>query len=181
MRKVKLYIAISLNGMIARGNGDVSWLDEVPNPDKSDYGYADFYNSIDITIQGFNTYQHVANMGVGNPYPNSKNYVFTRKKDLPELSGFEFINQDHIGLVDRLVKEEGKDIWLIGGSQLNTLFLNEQLIDEIWLFMMPIIIQGGIPLFQENTSVCNLNLLDTIQYSSGVVCMKYEIKKSKHL
>lgn len=163
--------------MIAKENGDVSWLDEVPNPDKSDYGYTDFYNSVDITIQGYNTYQYIANMGIDNPYPETKNYIFTRKKEFPEAAGFEFINEDHIGLIKRLKKETGKDIWLIGGAKLNTMFLREQLIDEIWLFVMPVIIEDGIRLFDDNFEECNLRLSDTITYSSGVACLKYEVKR----
>ena len=64
LRKIKLYIAISLNGKIADADGNVHWLESIPNPDKSDHGYADFYNSIDTTIQGNNTYNQIINWGI---------------------------------------------------------------------------------------------------------------------
>lgn len=54
MRKIKLYIAISLDGKIAKADGDVSWLDELPKPDHSDYGYSDFLSSVDTTLMGKN-------------------------------------------------------------------------------------------------------------------------------
>lgn len=56
MRKIKLYIAISLNGKIAKANGDVEWLNSIPNPNKNDFGYSEFYHSVDTTIQGI---QHI--------------------------------------------------------------------------------------------------------------------------
>ena len=170
MRKVKLYIATSLNGMIAKADGDVSWLDAVPNPDSSDYGYFDFYKSVDTTIQGYSTFKHVHDMGIVNPYPDTKNYVFTRKKNLSQVEGFQFINEGHIALVQKLKKEPGKDIWLIGGGQLNTLFLKEKLLDEILMFIMPVIIPDGILLFENNTTEKSLHLKDTITYQSGVTC-----------
>jgi dihydrofolate reductase len=49
MRLIKLYIAISLDGKIAKPDRDVSWLDELPKPDHSDYGYAEFLSSVDTT------------------------------------------------------------------------------------------------------------------------------------
>ena len=58
-RKLILYIASSLNGKIADAEGRVDWLESMPNPDKLDYGYAEFYDSIDTTIQGNATYKQV--------------------------------------------------------------------------------------------------------------------------
>ena len=59
MRLIKLYIAISLDGKIAKPDGDVSWLDELPKPDHSDYGYAEFLSSVDTTLMGNNTYKQL--------------------------------------------------------------------------------------------------------------------------
>lgn len=82
MRKIKLYIASSINGKTAKIDGSVDWLEEIPKPEKADYGYAKFYESIDTTIQGSNTYQQIMNWGIGFPYKGKKNYVITRKKGL---------------------------------------------------------------------------------------------------
>jgi dihydrofolate reductase len=80
MRSLKLYIAISLDNHIARSNGSVDWLESVPNPEQHDYGYQTFYDSIDTTLMGFNTYQEILNFGVYFPYPDKSNYVFSRRK-----------------------------------------------------------------------------------------------------
>lgn len=175
MRKVKLYIACSLNGMIAKADGDVSWLDAVPNPDQSDYGYFDFYKSVDTTIQGYSTFKHVRDLGIDNPYPETKNYVFTRKNDLDPIEGFQFVNQNHVNFVQNLKKEAGKDIWLIGGGQLNSMFLKENLLDEILLFIMPVIIPDGIRMFENSSIEKTLHLIETLSYPSGVICLKYSL------
>lgn len=78
MRKVKLYIACSLNGKIAAKDGSVNWLETIPNPDKTDYGYLEFQKTIDTTIQGYSTYKQIIDWGIDFPYKETKNFVFTR-------------------------------------------------------------------------------------------------------
>lgn len=80
MRKIKLYIAISLNGKIAKADGNVDWLESIPNPEKTDYGYQEFYDTIDTTIQGFSTYDQIMSWGIDFPYKGKKNYVITWNK-----------------------------------------------------------------------------------------------------
>ncbi|WP_278321672.1 dihydrofolate reductase family protein [Clostridium massiliamazoniense] len=58
-RKVVLYIAQSLDGYIARGNGDIDWLEGDGSEPDSDFGYNDFYESIDTIIIGRNTYEQI--------------------------------------------------------------------------------------------------------------------------
>jgi dihydrofolate reductase len=175
LRKIKLYIAISLNGKIAKADGSVDWLESIPNPDKSDYGYSNFYNSIDTTIQGYNTYKQIVDWGIDFPYADKKNYVLTRKLDLINNKNVDFIKENPIDFIKNLKLESGKDIWLIGGSQINTMLLNEQLINEIHLHIMPIIISDGIPLFEHIPKETKLNLITSKNYPSGVVELKYSL------
>lgn len=72
-------------------------------------------------------------------------------------------------------RKEGGDIWLIGGGQANTLILNAGLLDEIQIFVMPIILSGGINLFDVFLTETQLKLLATKSYSSGVVEMRYKV------
>lgn len=67
MRKIILSLAISLDGYIAKPDGDVEWLKKVPNPDKIDYGFSEFYKTIDTTIMGNNTYKEI--LGFNIPFP----------------------------------------------------------------------------------------------------------------
>ncbi len=175
MRKIKLYIAISLNGKIARQDGSVDWLEAIPNPDKTDHGYSDFYESIDTTIQGNNTYQQIISWGIDFPYADKKNYVFSRKKGLENTPYVEFISENHLVFIEELKEQPGKDIWLIGGGTINTMFLNNKLIDEIQVFVMPIILSQGIELFEALPKETNLKLIESKSYSTGAVELKYEV------
>ena len=175
MRKLKLYMASSLNGKIARRNGSVDWLEAIPNPEKTDHGYSKFYESIDTTIKGFNTYKQILDWGIPFPYSDKKNYVFTRKKNLTNTNFVDFISEDHIEFVKNLKKEKGKDIWLIGGGQINTLLFNANLVDEIQLFIMPIVIPEGKDIFDSFPKEQNLKLLESKQYSTGAVEIRYKL------
>lgn len=114
MKKVILYIAMSLNGKIARKNGSVDWLESLPNPEKTDYGYNDFVKTIDTTIMGNSTYQQLMSWGIEFPYDGKKNYVFTKNTTLENTEYVDFVSENHIDFVCKLKQQEGNDIWLIG-------------------------------------------------------------------
>ena len=122
---------MSLNGKIADADGGVDWLETIPNPDKLDFGYAEFYKSIDTTIMGNNTYSQICSWGIDFPYPDKKNFVLTRKKMLKNTEYVDFISTNHISFIKELKAGKGADIWLIGGGQVNTMLLNEDLVDAI--------------------------------------------------
>ena len=175
MRRIKLYIASSLNGKIARPNGSVEWLEKLPNPDKTDHGYAEFSDSIDTTIQGGKTYRQIISWDIEFPYIGKTNYVLTRNQNMENNGHVEIITENPIEFFQDLKKQDGKDIWLIGGGQLNTLFLNSGLIDEIRIFIMPIILPNGIELFEMLPEEKFLHLKATKEYSSGAVELVYGI------
>lgn len=175
MRKIKLYIAISLNGKIAKTNGSVDWLESIPQPADSDYGYSDFYNSIDTTIQGNNTYKQIVDWGIEFPYKGKKNYVLTSNVDLEDNDHVSFISKDHLNFIRDLKQQDGKDIWLIGGSKANTLLLDAKLIDVLYVFVMPIVLDDGINIFDTLLSDVALNLISSKTYSTGAVEMIYHI------
>ena len=174
-RKTILYIAQSLNGKIAQPDGDVEWLNAISNPDKLDFGYADFYNSVDTTIQGYSTYNQVLNWGIEFPYKGKQNYVFTNKTK-NETENVIFVSENHVDFVKNLKSGKGKNIWIIGGGKMNTFLLNKNLIDEIMVFIMPIVLSGGIELFELTPKETILELLNTEKYSNGVVKLHYKIK-----
>ena len=174
-RKIISYIATSINNKIARKDGDVAWLEEIPNPENSDYGYSAFYETIDTTIQGYSTYALVKSWNVPFPYPTKKNFVVTRKSSLDPAENVEFITADHIEFIRNLKAAEGKDIWLIGGGQLNTMFLNAGLLDEMIVFVMPIIIPDGIDLFEGHPNQTSLKLKSSKGHSSGVIETHYTV------
>jgi len=175
MRKIILYIATSLNGKIADANGSVAWLEKIPTPDDCDYGFAEFFKSIDTTIQGNRTYEQVLGWGIDFPYKGKKNYVLTNDPVAKEQEDVEFIPEKHFETITSIKKSEGKDIWLIGGGQANTFLLSNGLIDEIHQFIMPIILPSGIDLFYGKPAETMLEIIDLKRHSSGVVEVRYKV------
>lgn len=177
MKKIILYIATSLNSKIAKIDGSVHWLEEIPNPDKLDYGYVAFNETIDTTLQGYSTYAQVIGWDIPFPYTATKNYVLTRKQEIENTEHVAFIKEDHLDFIKKLKAGAGKDIWLIGGGQINTMLLNAGLIDEIRVFVMPIVLSDGIELFELLPKETALTLIDSKTYPTGVVELRYAPNK----
>lgn len=168
MRKVKLFIACSLDGFIARPDGAVDWLFT-----DDDYGYLAFYDSIDTTLMGNKTYQQVLSDGEF-PYLGKNNYVFTRQTNLPSTAQVIFIAEDIVSFTQKLKKSSGKDIWLIGGGAIINILYQAGLIDEYILAIHPVILGKGIPLFPGPIGEQKLLLQDVKTYSTGLVQLTYE-------
>lgn len=178
MKKIKLYIAVSLDGKIAGEEGDVSWPDKFSGNDNPDYGYNDFLDSVDTTLMGNKTYRQLLNWGIDFPYRNKLNYVFTRNMEPTEDENVKYISIDPVSFVKDLKSSAGDDIWLIGGGQINTLLLNAHLIDELIIFIIPEVLGKGIPLFANIPDETNLDMIKTKTYDNGVVEINYRIKNA---
>lgn len=173
MRRIILYIAQSLDGKIARLNGDVDWLDQFNGIENEDYGYAAFLETVDTTLMGNRTYEKILSFGIDFPYAGKENYVFTREKGKHDTEHVKFVGDDIAAFVSGIKQEQGKNIWLIGGSEINTLLFNADLIDEIYLFTMPITLGEGVPLFAGRVNEKQLKLTEVSTYASGIICKKY--------
>lgn len=177
MRRLILYIAQSLDGKIARLNGDVDWLDQFNAVENEDYGYAAFLETVDTTLMGNRTYEKVLTFGIDFPYADKENYVFTRQKGKQDTEYVKFIGDDIAAFVAGIKQEEGKNIWLIGGSEINTVLFNAGLIDELRLFTMPVTLGEGIPLFAEGVTEKSLKLVEVSTYAVGIICKKYVFRE----
>ncbi|KKG08651.1 dihydrofolate reductase family protein [Methanosarcina sp. 2.H.A.1B.4] len=173
--RIKLYIACSLDGFIARENGSIDWLTEYESSPETDYGYSEFYASIGTVLMGRKTYEQV--LGFGDwPYGEKKTYVFTRQKEpLRREKNVEFVSGDVGEFLRRLKENTDEDIWLVGGSQLIKVFLEENLVQDLIVFVVPIILGSGIPLFDRIGKEVRLKMIDTKRYESGLVSVEYEI------
>ena len=172
MRKVILYIAASLDGYIARPDGGIDWLEnKIYKIEGEDFGYSDFIKTIDTTLMGHSTYKVVAGLDMPYTYSGKTNYVFSHSHH-PDNQFVHFISSNAAEFVKQLKQQPGQDIWLIGGSMLNTLLLNAGLIDEIILTYVPILIGKGIPLFTPLTSEKMLQLNDSKRFENGFVQLK---------
>lgn len=92
MRRIRLYIAASLDGFIARRDGAIDWLSSVEKAGE-DYGYTEFLGSIDTTLMGYATYAQVLTFGAF-PYSEQKNYVFSRQQRPPDGNPVTFVAED---------------------------------------------------------------------------------------
>jgi len=171
MRKVKLFIASSLDGFIASEDGSVDWL-----PTDGDYGYKKFYDSIDTVLMGRKTYDQI--LGFGEyPYSGKKGYVFTKDPKIGKDSNVEFVSEV-IDFTSGLVASPGEDIWIVGGAEIITILLNSDLIDEIILTIIPIVIGKGIPLFNDIKKEVKLQLVNSTDYKDGLVQLHYKLSTS---
>ncbi|WP_013320380.1 dihydrofolate reductase family protein [Gloeothece verrucosa] len=170
MKKGILFIATSLDGYIARKNGEIDWLFT-----DQDYGYEEFYQSIDITLIGYKTYQQLLTFEEF-PYPDKINYVFSRHHKNQDHNLVTFISTDPVEFVKQLKQASGKNLWLVGGGQMNTLFLNANLLDEIIISIHPVILGEGIPLFAGNPQEKKLQLIKHQSFESGLIQITYKIK-----
>ncbi len=177
MPEVILYVASSLDGYIARANGDVDWLEQASEESEGppeDYGYPEFIANVGTVLMGRVTYEQVLSFDVDYPYAGKAGYVFSRTRAGERDENTQFVDgSDLPGLIRELKSGAGGNIWLVGGGQLVREFLILDLIDRIELFIQPIILGQGIPLFPPPTPQLNLVLADSRAYSSGMVRLTY--------
>ena len=172
MKKIKLYIAVSIDGYIARSNGDIDWLTEYPINSETNYGYDEFFNSIDTVIMGGRTYRDILCMDVKWPYMEKETYVITRNP-LSEKENIHFVTDNIIDTISQLRKQEGKDIWLVGGGEMISILLNQDYVDEMIITCIPVILGIGIPLFPNSPKESKWKLENSIQHKNDVLQVTY--------
>lgn len=178
MTKIKLYIAASLDGFIAREDGSLDWLEKLPNPNNVDYGYADFYATIDTVLMGRTTYEEILSFGVDWPYQNCNNYILTSNKNYQtKTENTALINTLDKESIEQIKQDSKKDIWIIGGGRVITEFLNLEVVDEMILCIIPTIIGSGIKLFPNNPKETEFDLVKSESFSTGAVLLTYSKKK----
>lgn len=166
-RRVKLFIAASLDGYVARRDETIDWLFS-----DADYGYTDFYASVDTLIMGRNTYD-VGLTFEQYPYPGKRVLVLSRTRSGLDQNGAEYTAEEPFELLHRLRAEPGDHIWLVGGGQVVRAFLAAGLVDEIDLFVHPILLGDGLPLFPAGFPEARLELTSSQSFPSGLVRMSY--------
>jgi dihydrofolate reductase len=176
-RKIIVHIATSADGYIARRNGEIDWLTNRPAP-KDFYGLPAFERSIDARILGRKTFD--LGVELGATFSGDKqHYVFSRHPaQNPAPAGVQFVTEPITVFVERLRKEPGKNIWMMGGGELISSFLDERAIDEFIISVVPIFIGEGIPLIAPRRLDVPLRLLSRRGYSDGVVQLHYEVRRS---
>jgi dihydrofolate reductase len=113
-------------------------------------------------------------VGVTNPYPHLKQYLFSRTmKESPD-GRVELVAGDAVAFVTELKKQPGKDIWLCGGGDLATALFAE--INELILKVNPILLGAGIPLFSGVVKPTRLDLTGSRVYKNGFMLLRYRLR-----
>lgn len=167
MKKVILYIATSLDGCSASKDGSVDWLFT-----DSDYGTNALLKSVDTILMGRKTYEQAVGFGL-EYYKGKKIYVFTKSKKLKTTKEAEIIKEDAVSFTRKLVRKKGKNIWLMGGGELASSLQKQNLIDEYMLFVHPVVLGEGIPLFSNLNKFSTLKLMSYKKFNSGLVRLNY--------
>jgi len=170
MRKVVLWLGMSLDGYIARPNGDVDFLIH-----PKDYSMGPFFATVDTAIMGRKTLEAGLRLSGGKlPKTTIKMYVMSRTERPGERGGVTFVNESPTALVERIRRKRGKNIWLMGGGELVREFLREDLVDEMYLGVVPVLLGEGIPLFPAGSPQREFTLTENKTYSQGMIALRYE-------
>jgi dihydrofolate reductase len=171
-RKVILYIAISLDGYIAKPNDDLSFL-AIVEKEGEDYGYADFVNSIDTVIIGRKTYDWIMDQVPEFIHADKNTYVITRTAK-ESIGNTSFYTGNLKDLILKLKTEQGKDIFIDGGAEIVNQLLKENLIDEFIISIIPILVGDGIKLFKDGRPEQQLELISSKQFEKGLMQLHYK-------
>ena len=173
MRRLKLFIAASLDGYIAGRDEDVSWRFH-----DGDYGYATFFAGIDTVLAGRRTYERALALPQW-PYADRKVVVFTRGGDLRIVSPNTVATaRAPTDVLAELRSRSGKDLWLVGGGQLIRAFLDAGLIDDFIVSIHPVLLGDGIPLVMPGAARTPLTLVSERRFPSGLMQLTYRAERA---
>lgn len=175
MRKLIYHVATSIDGFIARTNGDVS--DFLLTGEHADEFTASL-TQYDTVIMGRATYEFGVQFGLklGEPaYTGIKHIIVSKTLNFKSTPQVHLVSSDIDKIIQALQMEEGKDIWLCGGGILGSYLLKKKLINEICLKINPVILGEGIRLFEHTCNAFNCEHLHSKQYSNGVIRQAYKI------
>lgn len=174
MRKVVLFIAMSLDGYIADSNGGVEWLNGQGNDNENIDTYSEFTKDIDTVLMGWNTYHQIVTELSPTEwiYSDFTTYVITHNKSNSNEQ-ILFTDEKPIDLLEKLKQQDGKDIWICGGANLVQQIMCADLIDRYYISVIPTLLGKGIKLFGELSKEQKLSLVQTRNYN-GIVELVYE-------
>lgn len=177
MKKVILFIAMSLDGYIADSIGGVNWLTGQTPGANDMQSYNEFIKGIGTVIMGANTYhQLVTELSPDEwMYQGLTSYVITHSQN-PSTDEIKFTDKTPSELVKQLKQSTGKDIWICGGADIARQLIRDNLIDRFHISVIPTILGKGIRLFGENENEIKLQLVKT-QHYNGIVDLVYEYRK----
>lgn len=175
----------SLDGFVAGPNGEMDWI----NVDDDMFEYAGKQtDEADTALYGRVTYQMMESYWptAGDQPTASKHdkqhsswynkvtkVVLSRTMQKENLKNTNIISDNIPGEILNLKQATGKNILMFGSPTAAHTLMAENLIDDYWLFVNPILLGKGIPLFKNIKEKTGLKLAESIKFTSGVVCLHY--------
>src|SRR5690606_14092762 len=177
MRKISLFIAMSLDGYIAKPNDDLSFL-KLVEKNGEDYGYAEFSDTIDTLIIGRKTYDYVLKEIGTSHYDNGERDVFViTRTNRPSVGRTTFYTGSLTQLVNRLKSEKGKNIYCDGGAEVINELLKDELVDEFIISIIPVLLGAGVKLFKDGRPEQLLEVVTVKTYDTGLTQLHYRRKR----
>jgi dihydrofolate reductase len=170
MARIRHYVAMSVDGFVATEDGRVDWLEPFHH---LDLGYLAFAEQVGTLVMGRATYDQLLGFGAW-PY-RGKNVVVLTSKPLgaegPE--GVEAYRGDPADLVPHLREAVDGDVWVVGGPRTARAFFDRDAVDEIELFVIPVVLGRGLSLFGGIATLRRLSLQSVEMHDGGVARLVY--------
>lgn len=170
MRRIVYGMAVSLDGFMEGPHGETDWMSYDASQDPDEY-----IKPFDTFLMGRKTYQAMRRMGVGaNAFKGIKNYVFSNS--IGEVAeGFQLVKGDGVAVIDRMKRDDGKDMAVYGGAVLGCSLINAGLLDEVVLSIQSILLGEGNPMFQNIRKRKGMKLVKTKRSTHGVI-LHYQVE-----
>jgi len=171
-----VFCGVSLDGYIAREDGRIDWLDEMRErfPPGEDAGFAAFYEHVDAIVMGRGTYESVAAFP---EWPFDRRVIVLSRSEIEAVHPqVEVSSEAPKELVERLREEGLSKVYVDGGKVIHS-FLQEGLIDQITLTILPIVIGSGRPWTGVLPGDVKLALMDSRTFAFGAVQVRYRVDR----
>ncbi len=172
MRKIILGAGISLDGYVARTDGGIDFLYQPQG-----YSMAAFFDAIDTVVFGRKTFDEAVKRGGGRYKRQGKmpTYVFSNSVRSVLHDGVTFVNQTPAAFVGKLREHPGQHIFVMGGGELARSFLRDDVVDELYLGVYPVLLGAGIPFFPGGFPQRNFRLRESKSFGpGGFLALTYE-------
>ncbi|HEX3351567.1 MAG TPA: dihydrofolate reductase family protein [Terriglobales bacterium] len=171
MRKIRYLVAMSLDGFIAGPNGEADWIGVDPEID-----FAAIWAQFDTLLLGKRTYEAASKRLGEKAFTGITTIVFSRTMKPQDHPRLTVVSQLSANWVQALKNQGGKDIWLMGGSELFRSFLDSGAVDSVEVTVIPVLLGSGVPLLSPPYTPARLRLSSSKIYRSGRVSLAYEIQ-----
>jgi dihydrofolate reductase len=169
-RRLRYQVAMSLDGFIARTNGEYDWIVMDPAID-----FAALYKEFDTAVMGRKTYETVTGQGGPGAIPGLDVVVFSRTLPAATNPGVRIVNDDPREVVAALKAKPGRDIWLYGGGELFRSLLDAGLVDTVEPAVIPVLLGSGVPLLPPGATTTLVLSDQRVLPASGIVALAYSV------